>query len=152
MLELTLLRTENTADGVFGLLSVGHAHLHTVEDDWKNNQPSESCIPAGRYRLVRTAYHKGGYETFWVTDVPGRSRILIHRANTEEDVKGCIGVGLRRGKLWVHDEDAPGKPLTLKRAVVASREAFEVFMKEMQHHDDAWLTVQWAHGINPEGT
>jgi hypothetical protein len=147
MMELTLLRTENTEDGVFGLLTVGHAQLATCEDDWKNNQPSESCIPAGRYKLVRTMYHHGGYECFWITDVPGRSRILIHRGNTEEDTKGCVLVGLRQGKLWVHDEDNPAHPRVEKRAVVSSREAFAMFMKEMQHHDEAWLTILWKDGL-----
>lgn len=146
-MELTLLRTETTPDGVFGLLTAGHTQLHTVEDDWKDNQPGESCIPAGRYPLVRTTYYAGGYETFWVQDVPGRSRILIHRANTEEDVKGCIGVGLRRGTLWVADEDDPAHPMVEKRAVVASREAFAAFMREMAHVDRAELLVRWAHGL-----
>ena len=146
-MELILLRTENTPDGVFGLLTVGHAQLQTVEDDWRDNQPGESCIPAGRYPLLRTIYHKGGYETFWITDVPGRERILIHRANTEEDVKGCVGVGMRRGTLWVHDEDDPTHPLVEKRAVVASREAHALFMKEMAHVDTAEIVIQWAHGL-----
>lgn len=147
MMELALLRTENTPDGVFGLLTVGTTQLHTVEDDWKDNQPGESCIPAGRYVLRRTTYYAGGYETFWITNVPGRSRILIHRANTEEDVKGCVGVGLRRGKLWVRDEDDPAHPLVEKRAVVSSRQAFAAFMKEMEHVDEAELVVQWASGL-----
>lgn len=145
--ELGLLRTERTQDGVFGLLTVGHVQLHTVEDDDKDNLPGESCIPVGRYRLKRSWYHHGGYECFWVSDVPGRQRILIHRANTEEDVKGCIGVGMRRGTLWVRDEDDPAHPMVGKRAVVASREAYALFMKELQYVDEAMLTVAWAHGL-----
>jgi hypothetical protein len=145
--DLVLLRTERTPDGVFGLLTVGHAQLQTVEDDWKDNEPGESCIPAGLYPLRRTIYHKGGYETFEIAGVLGRQRILIHRANTEEDVKGCVGVGLRRGKLWVHDEDDPAHPLVEKQAVVASHEAHAQFMKEMAHVDQATLQVQWAHGL-----
>jgi hypothetical protein len=147
MMELTLVRTANTPDGVFGLLTVGHVQLRTVEDDWKDNAPGESCIPDGRYRLVRTIYHKGGYETFWVTNVPGRERILIHRANTEEDVKGCIGVGLRLGTLAVHDEDDPTHPLVTKQAVVASHQAHDLFMKEMANTDEAELLITWAHGL-----
>lgn len=147
MMKLTLLRTENTPDGVFGLLSVGNIQLHTVEDDWKNNQPSESCIPAGTYKIIRTIYHRGGYETFWITNVENRQRILIHRANTEEDVKGCVGVGMRRGKLWVHDEDDPNHPLVEKRAVVSSREAHNLFMKLMRDVDEAELEIVWAHNL-----
>jgi len=147
MTELTLLRTSSTADGVFGLLTVGHIQLCTVEDDWKNNQPSESCIPAGRYKLVRTIYYHGGYETFWITNVENRSRILIHRANTEEDVKGCVGVGTRPGKFWVHDEDNPNHPMVEKQGVANSRIAHDLFMKEMEHVDVAEINILWAHGL-----
>lgn len=119
-----------------------------MEDDWKSNQPNESCIPAGTYLLVRTVYHKHGYETFEVTGVQGRQRILIHPANTEEDVQGCIGLGMRRGMLMVRDEDTPGHPLVNKRAVVASREAFQRFMAEMRAVDEAQLTIEW--GVPPD--
>lgn len=146
-MELVLVRTESTADGVFGQLVVGHSQLCTMEDDWNNNLPGESCIPDGHYPLRRTMYYHGGYETFEICDVPGRSRILIHRANTEEDVKGCVGVGMRRGTLWVHDEDSPDHPYVEKQAIIASKQAFELFMKEMQHVDEAVLTIQWKHGL-----
>jgi hypothetical protein len=150
MREITLTRTQGGAtspDGTFGVLDLGHLVLQTVEDDWKDNQPGESCIPVGRYLLKRTVYHHGGYETFWVTNVPGRDRILIHRANTEEDVKGCIGVGMRRGKLSVHDEDDPAHPMVSKDAVVASHQAHTCFMEDMTLYDEAMLTVQWAPGL-----
>lgn len=146
-MNLHLIRKESGGDGVFGVLRVGTIALHTVEDDWKNNEPGESCIPDGTYKLVRTQYHHGGYETFWVTNVEGRQRILIHRANTEEDVKGCIGVGMRRGFLWVHDEDNPDHPLVKKNAVVESREAHTAFMQAMQGVDEATLVIQWRDGL-----
>lgn len=147
MIQLQLLREENTTDGVFGRLHCPEGLvLFTMEDDWKDNQPRESCIPAGVYRLHRTIYHKHGYETFEVTGVPGRSRILIHPANTEEDVEGCIGVGLRRGVLTVRDEDDPARCLKEKRAIVASQDAFRRFMSAMATVDDAMLTITWAPG------
>lgn len=151
MLKLVLSREEDTVDGVFGRLTgEGMPTLFTVEDDWKENQRSESCIPSGTYVLRRTIYHKHGYETFEVTNVPGRSRILIHPANTEEDVMGCIGVGLRRGTLVVPDEDTPGNPLTEKRAVVASREAFARFMSTLSDTDEALLKIIWRTGLPRE--
>lgn len=146
-MKLTLRRLENTEDGVFGKLFVPKDPLlvlHTMEDDWKDNQKGQSCIPTGTYLMRRTIYHKHGYETFEVTGVPNRSRILIHPANTEEDVEGCIGVGLRRGVLAVEDEDDPKHPLREKRAVVASREAFRKFMEAMAAVDEATLVVEWG--------
>lgn len=148
MIVLQLLRTENSEDGVFGVLTIGsELTLHTMEDDWKENARRKSCIPAGTYRLRRTMYHKHGYETFEVSGVPDRSRILIHPANTEEDVEGCIGVGLRRGTLTVPDEDTPGHPPKAKRAIVSSRQAFDLFMRIMQGADEADLVITWAPGL-----
>ena len=121
--------------------------LRTQEDDWLDNQRGISCIPDGKYKLVRTIYHKHGYETFEVTNVPGRSRILIHPGNTEEDSDGCILVGMRTGYLWVPDEDKPDHPLTRKRAVVESRAAFSLFMREMMGVDEDYLTIQWGPGL-----
>jgi hypothetical protein len=145
---MILTRDEDTEDGVFGtlLLPDGSA-LCTMEDDWRGNAPRESCIVAGTYLLHRTIYHKHGYETFEVTGVPGRSRILIHPANTEEDVEGCIGLGTRRGMLRVADEDTPGHPLRWKRAVVNSRAAFDQFMALLDGSDEAVLQVLWAPGL-----
>lgn len=143
-MNLLLRRLSNTDDGVFGRLYLPATPLYTIEEDWKGNQRRESCIPAGRYVLRRTIYHKHGYETFEVTGVPDRSRILIHPANTEEDVEGCIGVGLRPGKLWVRDEDDPKHPMVEKQAVVESKEAFRQFMMRMAGIDQAVLDVEWV--------
>lgn len=142
-MTLTLSRHENTPDGVFGILSniPGGLILHTVEDDWLENRRGVSCIPAGTYELHRTIFYRHGYETFEVMGVPDRQRILIHPANTEEDVEGCIGVGLRNGLLRVRDEDDPAHPFVTKRAVVASQEAFHQFMAAMKYVDRDYLVV-----------
>lgn len=145
-MTLTLVRTANTPDGVFGLLRLGAFTFFTVEDDWKNNAPGESCIPAGTYQLERSFYHKGGYEAFEITGVPGRSRILIHVANTEEDVRGCVGLGMRVGVLRVPDEDNAGV-MTKKRAVVESAEAFRRFMRAMAGIDQTTIAISWAEGL-----
>lgn len=149
-MTLRLLRTERIVDGVFGELTLaGREPFYTVEDDWRDNARGASCIPAGDYVLRRTIYHRHGYEAFEVTGVPGRSRILIHPANTEEDVEGCIGLGLRRGVLVVPDEDDPAHPLKEKRAVVASREAFRRFMEAMRDLDEAYLKIEWTPETDP---
>lgn len=150
MLDLILMRDAQTPDGTFGTLALPGYALFTLEEDWRDNAKGRSCIPAGTYTLVRTIYYKHGYETFEVTGVPGRSRILIHPGNTEEDTEGCVLVGLRIGQVQVPDEDAPGKPLTMKRAVVASREAFRRLMETLADVDEATLTVRWAAGLPKE--
>jgi hypothetical protein len=65
----------------------------TVERPWLNNLPFESCIPDGNYVLRRCNSPKFGPNMWEVADVPGRSHILIHVANTSRDVVGCIGLG-----------------------------------------------------------
>ena len=81
-LEVLISRQPPIPDGVFGDLTILKPGEHllslkTCEDDWKNNEPSISCIPAGTYTLHRTMYYHGGYEVFEVMNVPGRTRILI---------------------------------------------------------------------------
>lgn len=144
---LTLTRTERNEDGTFGKLYTPGISLYTMEDDWIDNKPIISCIPAGIYILRRTIYHKHNIETFEVTGVPGRSRILIHPANTEEDVEGCIGVGMRMGTLLRKDEDTG--QMHLKTAVVASQEAFRRFMLVMLDVDEAKLLVRWTAATEP---
>jgi uncharacterized protein DUF5675 len=147
-MKVTLVRVESFTDGVFGLMELpGGLTLHTVEDDWKDNQRNESCIPNGEYELVRTIYHKHKIETFEVVDVPNRDRCLVHTANTEEDVQGCIGVGMRPGTFSVVDEDDPQKRRKNKRGVVDSRIAFGKFMEALSQYDRIPFGVYWAKGL-----
>jgi hypothetical protein len=148
-MKLILRRTYVCSDGVFGKLYVpGSDPLYTCEDDWKDNQPNESCIPAGVYQLRRTVYHKYNIPTFEVADVPGRRRILIHSGNSEEDTAGCILVGLSRGPVLVQDEDHPDKPWVRKIGVLDSRLAFRRFMVQMAAVETAELTIEWANTPN----
>lgn len=141
-MDLQLRREPSTADGVFGRLELpGLATYYTAEEESHDNARNISCIPAGTYPLRRTVYHKHGYETFEVCDVPGRSRILIHPGNTEEDTQGCILLGLGRGRLKVRDEDSG--ELVEKLAVVASKKAFAAFMHGMNGVQEATLTITW---------
>ena len=147
-LTLTLTRFAPTKDGGFGRLG----QWITVEEEWENNLPRISCIPAGSYRCVRSTVHRGGYGTFEVMDVPrsawivscsgrvpGRSLIKFHRANTEEDLLGCIGIGLRLGILEVVDEDTGAR--VHKLAALSSRTAFEEWMGMMEGVEDFELRV-----------
>jgi hypothetical protein len=91
--------------------------LYTIERPDLDNVPMLSRIPAGDYTCVRTWYHKGGYDTYEITDVPGRTRILFHKGNVMKDVNGCIAVGTMFGML--------GRDM----AVLRSGEAFGLFMR-----------------------
>lgn len=71
--------------------------LKTVELPWLNNQVEKSCIPEGKYKVVRrlgSESAKFKYTHFHVLDVPGRSWILFHVGNYTRDLLGCIAPGL----------------------------------------------------------
>jgi hypothetical protein len=64
----------------------------TLELGWNGNKNRVSCIPVGKYEVVRRKSAKYG-EHFHILNVPSRSYILIHHANYYYDLLGCIGVG-----------------------------------------------------------
>lgn len=68
----------------------------TIERPWINNEFRKSCIPPGRYRVVHRWSPKFKHHLH-VTDVEGRSYILLHAANDWADVVGCIGPGRSYG-------------------------------------------------------
>ena len=132
---VTLERWAKTKDGVLGRMG----RWYTLEEEDAQNRPGVSAIPAGTYTCKRRMYHKGGYETFEVTNVPGRSDILIHIGNTEEDTMGCILLGMELGTLVVHPEE--GGPAKAKIAVLSSGVAFRAFMASMQGEDSFTLDI-----------
>jgi len=105
---MILRRFAHTRFGALGRLQVGGVELYTVELPWRGNERNESCIPPGRYNYQRHDSPRFG-ETLWLRDVPGRSEILFHVANSPADLDGCIGPGLDygwwsdRGELAVWD-------------------------------------------------
>jgi len=144
--SLILTRLRQGA-GTFGRLTGGGLTLVTLEERWKHNARSISCIPAGTYPLHRTIYHKHGIETFEVTGVPDRSRILLHPGNTEEDTEGCILVGLREGVLRVARDEETGQAGVAKEGIVSSREAFAQLLQLLAGSDQHLLTIVWSHGL-----
>lgn len=95
--EAKLKRTSSTATQTLGDLTIykqGDAifSCKTLELPWKNNARKESCIPAGNYSVLKR--HSPRYKDhFHLTDVPGRSFILIHVGNYYTQTEGCILVG-----------------------------------------------------------
>jgi len=99
MNELTLRRVTYHNICVQGvIIHHNRAVMLTLEDAWKGNEPMVSCIPAGLYRCVPHSTAK--FPNTWrLEDVPGRSAILFHAGNTDEDTHGCILLGRRFGDL-----------------------------------------------------
>jgi hypothetical protein len=151
-MKAILRRFADSPDGVFGYLDLyNHAGAHikrfcVAEEDWLENQPRISCIPIGAYICKRSVWHKTGAETFEITGVPGRSRVLFHWGNTEEDTEACFILGTDFGAVSVRDEDLAGHPVRLKWAIAAgtSRPAFKEFMELLAGVGEFELTVEWA--------
>ena len=121
--------TSNPVTGTCGAMSLdGVPFSVTLEDYWRFNKPNVSCIPAGQYLCKR--YHSKKYpNTFEVTGVEGRSKILFHSGNTEKDTKGCILIGSRYGLLGS------------RHAILRSKIVFDKFIKALGDDYEFILTI-----------
>lgn len=126
-----LTRFDAGPDGTLGRFE----QWRTLEEEDRGNARNVSSIPLGTY-VCRRVDSPGFGKTFEVTGVPGRSHILFHPLNTEEDTEGCIGIGTRFGVLQVRDEDT-GEPAH-KLAILRSRDAFLDFLAFFDGCDE-WL-------------
>lgn len=97
--------------------------LITVEDAWRDNQRNVSCIPVGTYHCAPRRFNRGGYDAIEITNVPGRTHILIHKGNTADDLNGCIAPGI--GFAWIQKQ----------LAVHSSSVAFQHIMGELGGKD-----------------
>lgn len=75
-------------DGTNGELKL--VVCNTIELPWLQNQRRVSCIPEGRYELIKRVTKKRGQHLL-VLNVKGRDGILIHPANdAKKELLGCI--------------------------------------------------------------
>lgn len=99
-MNYVLSRTLYDPQGTFGQLidPQGNKLCLTVELPWLNNHPQTSCIPKGNYQVK--AYQSPKHGQVWqIMNVPDRSYIEIHAANTILDLLGCIGTGNALGEV-----------------------------------------------------
>jgi hypothetical protein len=124
---------EDVAAGTFGVLRInGAVQCWTLEPPDRENETGRSSIPAQQYTAVRHKSPKFG-KTFLVKDVPGRTLVLFHTGNRNEETKGCILLGKALGVI---DGD---------RAIIYSKAAFKAFMDVMKAFDEFKLSVVEAY-------
>lgn len=89
-MQLTIFRTYFPG-GTNGILHVnGVFQCYTIELPWRNNAKRYSCIPEGKYVLLKRWTAGKGYHLL-VKEVPQRSLVLIHPANdAAKELQGCI--------------------------------------------------------------
>ncbi len=118
--------------GTDGILSCNDEFIcFTIELPWRDNRRMISCIPEGRYRLVLRFSDRHRWHLM-LKDVPGRTLILVHKANNAlKELKGCI---------------APVTRILSPGIGTNSRAAFSLLMKKIRPCLDAgervWLTVK----------
>ena len=132
---LRLDRTSTGPNGTFGTLTGLDFDFCSLELPWVDangdglGDPQKSCITAGTYECVWQESPRYGW-CYEVTNVPERSRILIHPANWASQLLGCIALGKGRGVL-------NGKP-----AILQSRAAIKEFHAAMREQPFQ-LEVAW---------
>ena len=89
-MQLELIRTYYP-EGTNGMILFnGRLMIYSIELPWKENQTRVSCIPEGKYELVKRWSPKFGRH-LQLMNVPQRNYILIHPANNAlQELKGCI--------------------------------------------------------------
>ena len=125
--------------GTFGVLKWRHHDQPlclSLEDPWLDNAPFRSCIPAGEY-VVEPFDSPTFGPTVQVQNVQGRTYILFHRGNTDEDTEGCILVGSRWGSL------------RSSRGVLGSSVAWDRFWPTVRDLERFRLSVAWVGGHAP---
>ena len=124
---IRLTRLEEKHGGTWGILTIANTNtlLFTCELQWHDNARNKSCIPAGMYRIEKITDYK------WIVcDVQGRSGILLHPANYPSELRGCIALGLRLGKI-----DG-------RHGVLDSRKAFDEFNKALNGITETTITIK----------
>ena len=130
-MELELIRTYYFSGTNGKLFHRGGLLMYTIELPWKDNLTKVSCIPEGRYEMMKR-YNTRFKQHLQVYNVPQRSFILIHPANDARgELKGCIA------------------PVTLISGVgkgIRSRDAHEILVNlvydAFEQQDRVFLTIK----------
>lgn len=130
MKDVYIIRTITSDQGTEGFLTAPDINFicKTLELPWRDNERNISCIPSGEYITVIRQSPKFGRK-YWLTNVPGRSWIMIHSGNVAGDIskgyrthaQGCLLLGKNHGFLYG------------QRAVLNSRITVSRFMNEMNY-------------------
>lgn len=131
-MDCVLHRTEESADGIFGMLADTFANqlavtLEHAYDSGHGDGSFAPKIPPGEYICQRRHSPHFGFDVFELQDVPGHDNIEIHPGNSEKDSEGCILLGIfRQGN-----------------DILESKAAFDKFMSVTQKNVDKFiLTVE----------
>jgi hypothetical protein len=125
-----IIRVETHPDyGTFGVMTIGGtATCVTLEPYSRDNASNVSCIPTGQYICKRYSSRKYP-DTFEITGIQGRSYVLFHAGNVDENTAGCVLLGSEFGTLGGD------------RAILESGKAFNSFINNFKGQDQFRLTI-----------
>ena len=131
-----LLRGPSTDEGTFGHLLCQGGLWAALELPDRDNQRSISSIPADEYICTHRHSPHFGRVTPHITDVEGRTYILMHSANFAGDVtkgyqshlNGCVALGKGTGRI-------KNKFGNFQRAILTSRTAIREFEEYIDGED-----------------
>ena len=130
-MELELIRTYYPAGTNGKIQYEDRLMMYSIELPWKENLAQVSCIPEGRYELVKRWSPKFNRH-LQVMNVSQRKNILIHPANDAmHELKGCI---------------APVSLITGVGKGIRSRVALEILTSlvfgALDQHDHVFITIK----------
>jgi hypothetical protein len=126
-MDLTLVRTYHPLGTNGELFLNGKFICCTIELPWLDNMHRVSCIPEGRYKMIRQYTKKFGTH-FRICNVKYRDDIFIHPANNAlKELEGCI---------------APVKTITGEGEGTDSRLAFIKLMQQTVEVNPIFITIK----------
>lgn len=137
MKKITLIRKYEKGGTVGLLVFPSGETMYVLERPKESEDESPVCIPEGTYPLVMRespivkSTSKGKYTRgYEVTEVEGRTHIMVHIGNYVHNSEGCLLTGESVGKH-------KGLPAVWKSAV-----AFDRFMKLMQEEEITHIEIK----------
>lgn len=136
-MKLTLSRKLYRSDGIFGeLLGPKREFLCvTLEHAYSMKEVFYPKVPKGTYQCTRGVHRlermESSFVTFEVMDVPGRTGILFHVGNYNDESQGCILLGKQMG-----NKSNGGK------MIMSSHHAFTDFLRLLEGLESFELTVE----------
>jgi Family of unknown function (DUF5675) len=89
-MEIFLTRTYFKSGTNGKITYLGNLVCESIELPWRDNKKNISCIPEGRYLLIKRMHTRHGLQLA-ISNVVNREAILIHPANfAMRELQGCI--------------------------------------------------------------
>ena len=133
MKKAILIRFDSSDQGTFGVLRSEMFSVYIAELEWNKNRRQISCIPAGSYACKWLRSKKFGW-CYHLSNVPGRSSILIHKGNFvgstaagyKTNSHGCLLPAMRLGKLAGQRAGLLSLPATMKLNEYFNQQDFQL--------------------------